>query len=158
MIIPAPFGKRISAAIIDYAVLTLIAIVLSIIFGTDWRYATFFTFAETVDGLPQSMAILPTVLMSIMYIGYFVIFESIAQTSIGKTLLGLTIIKENGQKAGPREAIIRTLFRSIDGAPLWYFTGIISIVLSPTRQRVGDHISQAIVVETATVNLPPTTN
>jgi uncharacterized RDD family membrane protein YckC len=154
MIIPAPFGKRISAAVIDYAALTLISVVLSIIFGTDWRYATFFTFAKTTGGMPDSMAVLPTILMVVMYLGYFIIFESVAQTSIGKTLLGLTVIKENGQKAGLREAIVRTLFRGVDGAPLWYFTGLIAIFLSPTRQRIGDHIAQAIVVETATVDMP----
>ena len=47
MFIPAPIGKRIFAGIIDYAVLTLIAIILSIIFGFIAMYFSDFSFSYT---------------------------------------------------------------------------------------------------------------
>jgi len=155
MFVPAPILRRIIGGIIDYAVLMVLAIILAIIFGTDWRYATFLTFTTPVQGsLMGPIAIVPTIIFAILFLGYFILFESIARTSVGKTLLGMTIVREDGTPIGVKEAIIRTLFRGVDGAPFWYIMGLISIFLSPTRQRLGDHVGQAIVVEKATVETP----
>jgi len=153
MFVPAPLGRRITGGIIDYVVLMLLAIVIALIFGCDWRYATFFTFvtSNSSTSLITQIQIIPTIISAILYLGYFIIFEGIARTSVGKTLMSMTIVKEDGNPIGFREAIIRTLFRGIDGAPLWYITGLIVILLSPTRQRIGDHAGQAVVVEKATV-------
>jgi len=152
MFVPAPVIRRIIGGIIDYVVLMVLAIILAIIFGTDWRYATFLTFVNPVGGTPIGpVAIIPTVIFSILYLGYFILFESIARTSVGKTIMGMTIVREDGTPIGVREAIIRTLYRGIDGAPFWYIVGLITMLLSPTRQRIGDHAGQAIVVEKATV-------
>lgn len=157
MFIPAPIGKRIFAGIIDYAVLTLIAIILSLIFGTDWRYATFFSFVDTGGGafIFGTISFIPTIIFTVFYAGYFIAFETVAGASVGKNLVGLTIVKENGSRVALREAIIRTLFRGLDGSPLWYLMGLIAILLSPSRQRIGDHLAQAIVIERASV-APPT--
>ena len=115
MFIPAPIGKRIIAGIIDYAVLTLLAIILSLIFGTDWRYATFFTFVDTGGGtlVFGTIAFLPTIIFTIFYLGYFIAFETVAGASVGKNLVGLTIIREGGGKIRAREAVIRTFLRGL---------------------------------------------
>lgn len=153
MFVPAPIGKRILGGIIDYVVLMVLAIILSIIFGTDWRFATFLSFVTppTTGGLVGQIALVPTIIFAILFFGYFILFESIARTSVGKTIMSMTIVKEDGTPIGVREAIIRTLYRGIDGAPFWYFVGLITILLSPTRQRCGDHAGQAIVVEKTTI-------
>jgi len=156
MFIPAPIGKRIIAGIIDYAVLTLLAIILSLVFGTDWRYATFFTFVDTGGGTMVfgTIAFVPTIIFTVFYLGYFIAFETIAGASVGKNLVGLTIIRENGGKIGAREAVIRTFLRGLDGAPLWYLTALVAIVLSPSRQRIGDHLAQTVVIERAAATPP----
>jgi uncharacterized RDD family membrane protein YckC len=156
MFVPAPISKRIFAGIIDYAILMLMAIILSLIFKTDWRYATFFAFVDTDGGqmVFGTLSFVPIIIFTLFYLGYFTTFETISGTSIGKNLVGLIIIREDGSPVGLREALIRTLFRATDGAPLWYIMGIIAIILSPTRQRIGDHLAQAIVVEKATVISP----
>lgn len=153
MFVPAPIGKRIIGGVIDYVILMLLAIVIAIIFGADWRYATFLAFVKTTSStsLLNEVMILPTVIFAVLYLGYFILFESIARTSVGKTLMGMTIVKEDGNPIGLREAVIRTLFRGTDGAPFFYIFGLISILLSPTRQRIGDHLGQAVVVERNTV-------
>ena len=157
MFIPAPVIKRIIEGLIDYVVLMLLAIVIAIIFGTDWRYAVFLIFVSTdTNSFLGTIAIYPTIIFAVLYLGYFLLFETIARTSVGKTLIGLTIVKEDGTPIGFREALIRTLLRGTDGAPFWYILGLIAILLSPTRQRIGDHLAQAIVVEKTTVepNIP----
>jgi len=160
MLVPAPIVKRILAGVIDYAVLMLIAIVLALIFGTDWRYATFFTFAKSSDvaaltGVAQAANVVetaPTIIFTVVFLGYFIAFETIGQTSIGKNLMRLTLVKESGAPIGLREAIIRTLLRPLDGSPMWYIMGLIAIALSPARQRIGDHLAQAVVVENSEVS------
>ena len=157
MFVPAPIGKRIIGGIIDYVVLMVMAIILAIIFGTDWRYATFLTFVTPASegAAIGTVAIAPTIIFAIIFFGYFMIFESVARTSVGKTITGMTIVKEDGTAIGVREAVIRTLFRGTDGAPFWYILGLIAILLSPTRQRIGDHLAQAIVVEKTTIENTP---
>lgn len=153
MFVPAPLGKRIIGAIIDYVVLMLVAIIIALIFGTDWRYATFLAFItpNSSTSLITHIQAMPTIIFSIIYLGYFITFESVARTSVGKTLMSLTIVKEDGNPIAIREAIIRTILRGTDGSPFWYIFGLIAILLSPTRQRIGDHLAQAVVVERATV-------
>ncbi len=159
MFVPAPIGKRILGGLIDYVVLMVIAIIISIIFGTDWRFATMMTFIDTptTGELIGQIAIIPSIIFGVIFLGYFILFESLARTSVGKTIMSMTIVKEDGTAIGVREALIRTFYRGIDGAPFWYFVGLITIFLSPTHQRVGDHSGQAIVVEKATVETTPTT-
>jgi len=153
MFVPAPLGKRIIGGLIDYTVLMVLAIIIALIFGTDWRYATFFAFvtANSSTSLITHIQAIPTIIFTIIFFGYFITFETVARTSVGKTLMSLTIVKEDGTPISIREAIIRTIFRGTDGAPFWYLFGLIAILLSPTRQRIGDHLSQAVVVERATV-------
>lgn len=161
MFVPAPILRRIIGGIIDYAMLMVFAMILAIIFGTDWRFAAFLTFLTppTTSDLFGQIALVPSIIFAILFLGYFMLFESIARTSVGKTIMGMTIVKEDGTPIGVREALIRTLFRGTDGAPFWYITGLIAILLSPTRQRIGDHLAQAIVVEKTTVEtktpIPP---
>lgn len=153
MFVPAPLGKRIIGALIDFVVLMLLAIVIALIFGCDWRYATFMIFvtSDSSTSMLTHIQTIPTVIFSILFLGYFIIFEGVARTSVGKTLINMTIVKEDGTPIGFREAIIRTLFRGIDNSPFFYILGLISILLSPTRQRIGDHVGQAVVVEKTTV-------
>ena len=101
-----------------------------------------------------TLSFVPVIIFTLFYLGYFIAFETVAGASIGKNLVGLTIVREDGSPVRLREAVIRTLFRATDGAPLWYIMGIIAVVLSPTRQRIGDHLAQAIVIEKATINSP----
>lgn len=151
MFVPASIGRRVLGEVIDYVVIMVIAVILSIIFGADWRFAIFLSFIDPElfnQGIYQ-ISTAPTIIFAVMYFGYFIVFETVARTSVGKTLMGMTIVKEDGSPISFREALIRSLFRGADGAPVFYLMGIIAILLSPTRQRIGDHLAQAIVVDKA---------
>jgi len=62
MFVPASLGKRILGGVIDYVVIMVIAVILSIIFGTDWRFGIFLTFVNPEllsNGIPQ-ISVAPT--------------------------------------------------------------------------------------------------
>ncbi|KXK40792.1 MAG: RDD family protein [Saprospiraceae bacterium] len=58
--------------------------------------------------------------------------------TIGKKLLGLKVIALNGRQPTFTEYLIRWLFRPIDMSISFYAVGILSIMLSVKRQRLGD--------------------
>ena len=78
---------------------------------------------------------------------YFIISEGLTGHTIGKLLTGLKVIKENGSKITIKQSIIRTFGRIIDGLPFLNLAGIISIFISPQKQRLGDKFAKTVVIK-----------
>lgn len=151
----APFIKRFLAAIVDHVILIVIALLIGLIFGLDLKLVPFLQFVQksnelTTQAILSSFAQVPALIFILVYLAYFILMEATRSATLGKLLLGIEIVKEEGEKIGFREAIIRTLFRGIDATPFYfiplYIIGLISYILSPTRQRLGDHVAQTLVV------------
>ena len=70
MFVPAPILRRIIGGIIDYAMLMVFAMILAIIFGTDWRFAAFLTFVtpSTTNALVGQIALVPTVIFAVLFV------------------------------------------------------------------------------------------
>lgn len=95
------------------------------------------------------------VIASIIFSGYFVIFEWVfnGQTP-GKRLLRLRVIREDGRPITFWEALVRNILRMVDSFPgiviPIYSVGLIAVFLSGRDQRVGDLFAGTVVVrETA---------
>ncbi len=89
----------------------------------------------------------PLVVFVIFFIGYYLLLEGIWGKTLGKKVMGLKVVAENGQGAGFWKILVRNLFRLLDAAPFWYLLGAIAYWICPTRQRIGDHLGQTLVVE-----------
>lgn len=77
---------------------------------------------------------------------YYIAMERLAGGTIGKRLLGLRVVRVDGRPLGWGGAIVRNLMRPIDGLPLLYLLGIVTIAISGKDQRLGDMLAGTVVV------------
>lgn len=79
--------------------------------------------------------------------GYFIFWEvATGGRSPGKFIVGLRVIRRNGLPIDLRSSVVRNLMRIVDLLPAEYLIGITSILLSPSGERLGDHVAGTIVV------------
>ena len=83
----------------------------------------------------------------LVYSGYFAIFEAWwhGQTP-GKRYVGIRVVKDNGRGITVGEAMSRSFLRVVDGAPALYLFGLIVMMVSKEKKRIGDYVAGTIVV------------
>ncbi len=138
----AGVGSRFLALALD----TLIQIVAALVFvvGGAIIFREALPFAA---GATWAMALL-ALLLFVIFIGYFAIFESVwnGQTP-GKRMVNIRVIKDTGRPITPSEAVARNLLRLVDQMPgILYGVGIVSALLSRQNKRLGDFVAGTIVV------------
>ena len=134
---PANLGIRILAGIVDTIILVLIFYVIAVLTG------------QTTEG-GFELTGGPALLAFAVYFLYFIVLEAARGATIGKMLLGLKVVRADGHAIAWRESIIRNLLRLVDGF-LLYLVGLILILTSSKRQRLGDHIADTMVVKKSDV-------
>ena len=77
---------------------------------------------------------------------YFIVAEAVFGATIGKKAIGLQIVSLNGAKPGFRRAVVRNILRIIDALPAFNILGVILIIVSPERARLGDRIAGTRVI------------
>jgi uncharacterized RDD family membrane protein YckC len=78
---------------------------------------------------------------------YFVFFETLfAGRTPGKILTHLRVVTESGNVLDWRAALLRNLLRAVDTLPAGYVIGVVSMILSPSVQRLGDIVAGTLVV------------
>jgi uncharacterized RDD family membrane protein YckC len=81
-------------------------------------------------------------LFCILYASYVAVFEGFRGQALGKTILGIEVIREEDGVPGPWRAALRALtFLFVD-----MFVGIFVMSASPKRQRPGDMAANTLVV------------
>ncbi|PAV28449.1 hypothetical protein CIL05_16040 [Virgibacillus profundi] len=137
----AGLGSRAAAMIIDQVILTLtqIALVLLLIFTTSANMWQMMEYGWMI-------AIVVIVLFALNW-GYFFVGEYFFNgKTIGKNIIGIRVIQENGHSITLLSAIIRNLLRIVDMLPTSYFLGIILVFLHSKHKRLGDMAAGTIVV------------
>lgn len=86
--------------------------------------------------------------------GYALTFEALlgGQTP-GKRLLGIRVVRRDGSPAGFLELALRNLCRGIDFLPLFYVTGVITMMASSPSRRLGDLLAGTLVIREHRVDL-----
>lgn len=78
---------------------------------------------------------------------YFVVVElATGGSSIGKALLGLRVRRDGGLPVTPAAVVMRNVLRAVDVLPVYYLTGLTSMILSRSSKRLGDHAAGTIVI------------
>ena len=129
---PAAIDRRILAAVIDMAVIVVLLVVYTMVFGetesTGGSGSRGFTL--NLDGA----AFWGFVVLGFLY--YFGL-EAIWGRTLGKLLTGLRVVAlDNGYL--PPKVLLRTLCRIVDGLPAFYLIGFLVMVTNKNRQRIGD--------------------
>ncbi|MGH7246716.1 MAG: RDD family protein [Pseudomonadota bacterium] len=79
--------------------------------------------------------------------GYFIVWEMLANgRSLGKYIIGLRVVRRDGMPIDLRASVVRNLMRIVDMLPEYYVVGLVSMVLSPSVERLGDHVAGTIVI------------
>ena len=84
---------------------------------------------------------------------YFTIFEGLTGATVGKFLMGIRVVNEDGSKLTWTASIVRNVSRLVDEFPyvIPYLLGAIMVWNSPTRQRLGDRWGHTVVVTKASL-------
>ena len=91
----------------------------------------------------------------VISIGYGICCEWYWQgQTVGKRLLQLRVVDEQGLKLQFSQVVIRNLLRIVDSLPALYLVGGIASLTSRKCQRLGDLAAGTIVVRTPRVSLP----
>lgn len=158
-VFPAPLFKRALALAVDYSIVTGVFYVLfilgAILFGGA---AVLFAAIAKATAAPDAgllgkmllvAAVAVLVLLSFGIVhGYFIYFESKKGSTPGKALFGLQVISTQGGRLTTRQCVMRELFRSFLDVTL-VLPGLISILLTQNRQRIGDLVAGTVVVHSS---------
>lgn len=140
----AGIGSRAAAFILDQLILTVVNIILFIIFLLVTKGMKSWGIFHNSESLPLAITI---ILYFIINGGYFFAFEFFSGgKTIGKKVLGIRVIQENGHSLTLLSSFIRNLLRLIDSLPVSYFLGFIMMFFHPKHKRIGDLVAGSIVV------------
>jgi uncharacterized RDD family membrane protein YckC len=137
----AGIGSRFLAIALDtllqfaaYTVLGLIALLFSVaglfsVLSKQWALAILVFIGFTVQ------------------FGYYATFEALwnGQTP-GKRWTHLRVIQDSGRPITAYDAILRNVLRIVDALPSLYAVGIVTILISREKKRVGDYAAGTVVI------------
>lgn len=134
------------AFLIDSLIQGLAFLVIAIVAGLT--IAAFDSAQSTINKLGPKWVLAFLILIGFaLYWGYFALFETLwhGQTP-GKRYVGIRVVKDSGRGITAGEAMSRNLLRAIDSLPSLYLFGLITMVVSREKKRIGDYVAGTIVV------------
>jgi len=141
----ASVGSRIVAIIIDSIILLIVIGIISIPLGIS---AMLFSGMGSLSGFSPDLGFIGTLaaLNFFLWILYFTYFEGSSGQTLGKKALGIKVVKEDMKNLTYGDAFIRTILRIIDSLG-FYILGLIVILVSQKKQRIGDLAAHTVVVK-----------
>jgi len=135
-------GRRIVAALLDLIPLVLLFFVMAAAFGHA---------GKTVDEEDSQMYSVslngwPFVLYIFLSWAYFVVFEGLTARTPGKLLMGLKVVKLDGGRYDWKAVLLRNVLRIVDGLPVLYIVGLVTVAVTQRNQRLGDLAAGTLVV------------
>ena len=129
--------KRVGSALIDYILFGLVWASYLRLFGT-YHEDNFGNWSYTVDGIGS----LP---LFIFWLGWFPILESTLGYTIGKGLLDMRVVKDDGKPVSFGKSLLRHFFDAFD--IMAFVILVIVPILKPKRfQRIGDLVASTFVI------------
>ena len=87
--------------------------------------------------------------------GYCIVMEWFCRgQTVGKRLLHLKVIDEQGMRLRFSQVAVRNLLRAVDSLPLFYLAGGIACALSRRSQRLGDIAANTVVIKIPDIRKP----
>jgi uncharacterized RDD family membrane protein YckC len=152
----ASIGNRFLACAFDHTLQFVAMGVVAIIFLWLGNAASVF---EQLKGAPKWVLALLILILSLIWSGYFVIFEwAWSGQTPGKRWLKLRVIREDGRPVTFFETSARNLLRIFDMLPgvlvPFYSVGLICVFISSRDQRIGDMVAGTVVVREREAQAP----
>lgn len=91
----------------------------------------------------------------VITIGYTMFLEWFWRgQTIGKRILRLRVIDQNGLRLQPSQVVVRNLLRPVDALPVLYAVGGLSALLTANAQRLGDIAAGTVVIRMPKIEEP----
>lgn len=141
---------RFLAYIIDVAVQVIVLMIVSYIAGALGVFTTLLgpVFYEWVYSLVMLAAFAVPILYAMVLEWFW------RGQTVGKRLLRLRVVDENGLRLQFTQVAIRNLLRVVDSLPALYVVGGIACVVSQKGQRLGDFAANTVVIRTPKIAEP----
>lgn len=135
----APAAYRVVASFIDFIALLIYLMIMQIFVGS-----------AVFDISMNTGLVVSVLLVRLPWLLYSPIIEYLTNgRSLGKYIMGIRVVKANGETAGLREYFTRWIFRIVD---IWVGGfGFLALLLAGTtekRQRLGDIMANTVVIRT----------
>jgi uncharacterized RDD family membrane protein YckC len=135
-------GRRVAAALLDFIPLGILIVLVDSTFGIDRHLSSL----SSLLGIPYTSG--NTVAWPWLYLvmmTYYVVQETLFSTTIGKFLMGLRVVQDDGSPITFKNAFVRNIVRPVDA--IWgCLLGWILTLCSSRRRRLGDHLARTLVV------------
>lgn len=131
-------GSRLAAFTIDLLLQTVVCLLAAAIILMGLPSL------DALAGLQGPALAVFILIVFTVYFGYFVVCElTMNGQSVGKKILGLRVIRDNGQPVALAQSVARNVFRiAVD----MLYVGIFVILLSKKHKRIGDMAAGTVVV------------
>lgn len=146
----ATLGQRSLAMLIDLALVSLLQLGASQVFGVYQPLADISASAlingDGVTMYSSQYTTLSYLWLAVIIIAYFTGFEAVFGATPGKALLRLQVVMLDGGRPSFGAILMRNLLRLVDALPLLYVVGGLVAQSTLHEQRVGDIVAGTIVV------------
>jgi uncharacterized RDD family membrane protein YckC len=78
-------------------------------------------------------------------LGYYIVCEAATGATLGKRMVGIRVVDEDGDRVTLGAAVVRNLLRLVD-ALFFYLVGFLFALTSTRGQRLGDRAAHTVVV------------
>ena len=139
---PAGFFSRFEAFVIDLVILSMVQLVASTFIQTIVRFFKLTGLVTSLQTLLDNSTfdlVSGSILMALFVIGYYSFFWTLVGYTPGKALLGLKVIRRNGEKLSFSRSLLRFFSYWISLIPLCL--GFFWILWDPKRQGWHDKIA-----------------
>lgn len=155
MRVPTP-GDRLRAWTVDTALICLVWVPVVLALPRQ-EGSPLFSWALEASGLlailvveqPTSWApelVLAIAVWPLLAVPYYLLTDGLLGASLGKRTLGLVVVSwADGTRCNPRQALLRTLFRALDGL-FFGLPAVITMRSSGDGRRLGDLAAGTVVV------------
>ena len=119
---------------------------IAALFDLTIQVVAYIVFLLATRGSDIGIAILAVIAFALVF-GYDVSFEVLGGgRTPGKRVAGLRVVRASGRRVDFVTSAIRNSIRVIDYLPTMYAFGMLSVLLSPKNQRLGDLAAGTLVV------------
>jgi len=133
----AGVGKRMLAFLLDLVIFAIYLITMSL---TIYKAVGLFDDNNTL-GI-QELSMIPIFCYSLFM---HLIFNG---RTVGKFIMGIKVVREDGSPARLSDYLVRWIFRLVDIVIFFGTVGVVSILFSEKKQRLGDLAAKTIVINT----------
>jgi uncharacterized RDD family membrane protein YckC len=158
-------ASRMAAYALDWVAVIAITVAVLVLLGASFPLLQWINAQVEFGTLPahkQDVVRWLAPLLVMLYTGitfseilYFALWETASRgLTPGKYLMRLRVVGIDGQPLEPKAALLRNALRAIDTLPASYLVGLVTMVISKSGQRLGDHAAGTWVVRTDRTQRP----